>query len=113
MFRRRDLLKAAGGLFLVGTIQGRHRHFRMAMPAGPIPGGTLDPRSIPKFQMPLLIPPAMPRSADIDLGGGQKADYYEIAVRQFTQRILPGPFPMTTVWGYGSIAAPSSFSFPA
>ena len=33
--------------------------------------------------------------------GGKNIDYYEIAVRQFQQQILPVELPATTVWGYG------------
>jgi hypothetical protein len=33
--------------------------------------------------------------------GGVHVDYYEIAVRQFAQQILPPTLPATTVWGYG------------
>jgi FtsP/CotA-like multicopper oxidase with cupredoxin domain len=49
-------------------------------------------------------------------------DYYEIAVRQFQQQILPttgfGPsgseaFPETTVWSYGAVSTPSTFTYPA
>ncbi|MGZ5385012.1 MAG: multicopper oxidase family protein [Acidimicrobiia bacterium] len=71
-----------------------------------IPGGSLDPTSIPKYQTPLIIPPAMPKT-----GGG--ADYYEIAVRQFQQQILPTGMPKTTVWSYGSVNHPATFNYPA
>ncbi|HZM73533.1 MAG TPA: multicopper oxidase [Candidatus Polarisedimenticolia bacterium] len=64
-------------------------------------GPTLDPHSIPKFRTPLLIPPAMPRAGKIKVTGGRNIDYYEIAVRQFEQQILPAGMPSTTVWGYG------------
>ncbi len=57
-----------------------------------ITGGSLDPADINKYQMPLVIPPAMPQA-----GGGGDIDYYEIAVRQFQQQILPAPHPMTIV----------------
>jgi FtsP/CotA-like multicopper oxidase with cupredoxin domain len=97
------------------------------MPAGaePLPGGTLDPTTIPKYVTPLVIPPVMH-----DDGA---ADSYDIAVRQFKQQILPGGiwntingrndmFPATTVWSYGpaadsaDIVAPdptSQFNYPA
>ena len=104
-----DLLKCAGGLFLVGSLRGG-RKVRISIP---LPGGTLDPRNIPKFEMPLLVPPAMPSLGEINLSGGGKADYYEIAVRQFVQQILPSPLPATTVWGYGRPAVPGSFSYPS
>ncbi len=79
----------------------------------------LDPGSIPQFVDPLVIPPAMPRKKVID-EYGQKVDYYEIAVRQFDQQILPaGLYPATTVWSYGSahrpgtVAEGGSFNYPA
>jgi spore coat protein A len=77
-------------------------------------GGLLDPRSIPKYAMPLVVPPPMPRSA---LPGrrGRGFDYYEIAVRQFVQQVLPPRMGLgaTTVWGYGSANHPQTFNYPA
>jgi spore coat protein A len=75
-----------------------------------VPGGTLPPGSISKYVTPLVIPPAMPgrrapRRAQVD--------YYEIAVRQFQQQILPLDLPVTTVWSYGARNAPASFNYPA
>ena len=72
--------------------------------AAPLPGGTLDPLTIPKYVTPLVIPPVMN-----DNGAANK---YGIAVRQFRQQILPGgiwntingradAFPATTIWSYG------------
>jgi len=58
-----------------------------------IPGGTLDPISVPKFQTPLLIPPVMPKAGKIIQKGGKNVDYYEISVRQFSQQILPAGLP--------------------
>lgn len=81
--------------------------------AAAVPGGTLDPTSIPKYVTPLVIPPVMPQNSS----GG-----YDIAVRQFQQQILPAGFPSTTVWSYGreedevpSLApsASSTFNYPA
>ncbi len=46
--------------------------------AMPIPGGTLDPTTIPKYETPLVIPPAMPRTAKLNQPGGKSIDYYEI-----------------------------------
>jgi bilirubin oxidase len=40
-------------------------------------------------------------------------DYYEIAVRQFQQQVLPSGMPRTTVWGYGSAKHPGTFNYPA
>ncbi len=57
----------------------------------------LDSASIPKYQAGLVIPPAMPARAKLFF-----LDYYEIAVRQFKQQILPLGFALpTTVWSYG------------
>ena len=40
-----------------------------------IPGGTLDPTAVPKYQTPMLIPPAMPRADVIKQIGGKSVDY--------------------------------------
>ena len=72
--------------------------------AAPLPGGTLDPLTIPKYVTPLVIPPVMHDNGAINK--------YGIAVRQFRQQILPGgiwntlngrtdAFPATTIWSYG------------
>jgi len=58
--------------------------------------------------MPLVIPPAMPKTGKIGA-----IDYYEIAVRQFRQQILPTGMPTTTVWSYGSTSYPQTFNYPA
>ncbi|MHB8811375.1 MAG: multicopper oxidase family protein [Desulfobulbaceae bacterium] len=93
--------------------------------AVPVAGGTLDPLTIPKYVTPLVIPPVMKNNGT--------AGTYDIAVRQFSQQILPGgiwntlngrtdAFPATTVWSYGpaadsaQITAPdpaSQFNYPA
>lgn len=73
----------------------------------------LDPTSITKYQDPLVIPPAMPRTSKLKVKGGKNIDYYEIAVRQFQQQILPAGFSPTTVWSYGSVNHPGTFNFPA
>jgi spore coat protein A len=73
----------------------------------------LDPAGIPKFVQPLVIPPAMPRTNKVKQKGAKNIEYYEIAVRQFQQQILPAGYPMTTVWSYGSINHPGSFNYPA
>jgi FtsP/CotA-like multicopper oxidase with cupredoxin domain len=77
--------------------------------AQPVPGGTLDPTTIPKYVTPLVIPPVM--------NGTGRDNQYEIAVRQLQQQILPGGiwdnlsgrndgFPATTIWSYGPAADP-------
>jgi len=88
--------------------------------AQPLPGGTLDPTTVPKYVTPLVIPPVMKNSGT--------ANNYEIAVRQFRQQILPGgiwnllngrtdAFPATTIWSYGPAADPepdaSALGIPA
>ncbi len=78
-----------------------------------IPGGTLCPEDVRKFVTPLIIPPAMPNALtpNGDLppqappGLPPGYDYYEIAVAQFDQQIVPaGDAPPTTVWSYGPYA---------
>jgi FtsP/CotA-like multicopper oxidase with cupredoxin domain len=107
---RRDFLRIAGGggagLFFVGQIGGQL--FKLPVAAAQIPGGTLDPRLVPKYVTPMLIPPVMPRARTITMPGGKPADYYEISMRQFSQQILPAGLPATTVWGYGAKTAQSN-----
>jgi spore coat protein A len=94
--------------------------------AAPLPGGTLDPTTIPKYVIPLVYPPVMKNN-------GQNRNDYHIALRQFQQQILPGGpwnavsgrednFPATTVWSYGPAYDPlpevapdpsSGFNYPA
>lgn len=77
-----------------------------------LPGGTLPPESIRKYVTPLVIPPAMPRTGAA-LSSSGEVDYYEIAVRQFRQQILPPGLPRTTVWSYGSVSHPQALNYPA
>jgi len=101
MITRRTFLKfsSAGVLTLYAL-----NEFGVEEAVAAIPGGTLPPGAIPKFVMPLVKPPAMPT-----LG----PDQYSIAVRQFSQQILPAPLPPTTVWSYGSTTDASTFNYPA
>jgi spore coat protein A len=84
-----------------------------------VPGGSLDPTLVPKYQSPLVTPPAMPRTGKIKQRAAKNIEYYEIAVRQFQQQILPLGLPATTVWSYGSVQYPGtvaeggSFNYPA
>ena len=48
-----------GGIMLLALL-GLTLVLASAAAAGPLPVGTLDPISIPKYQEPLVIPPAMP-----------------------------------------------------
>jgi spore coat protein A len=95
---------ASAGFYLFGRLPGTSAPVALAQ----IPGGTLDPLTVPKFQTPMLVPPVMPRADTIPRPGGKPVDYYEISMRQFPQQILPADFPPTTVWGYGSKAAQSN-----
>jgi spore coat protein A, manganese oxidase len=110
MTRRRLLqYSAAGGatLFLPLRLDVRRA-------LAQVPGGTLPPGSIPKYVTPLVIPPAMPRTAGLPTPAAKSVDYYEIAVRQFQQNILPATMGLpTTVWSYGSVNHPGSFNYPA
>jgi len=108
---RRTILRAAGagfGLWFLGSIGGRPVAIEAAaMPGlGPaaIPGGTLAPSAIAKFVTPLVIPPPMPSVS---------ANAYSIAVKQFSQQILPGGLPSTTVWSYGATNNLASLNYPA
>jgi len=93
--------------------------------ADPVPGGNVDPMAIPKYVIPLVIPPVMKNDG--------QADSYAIAARQFKQQILPGGiwntitgrkdnYKATTVWGYGPEQDPtprvapsgdSQFNYPS
>jgi spore coat protein A len=87
---------------LVGAgfmLQSKDKDRRFA--AMQIPGGTLNLALVPKYVSPLVKPPVLPRDGKIKNKKGKNADYYEIAVRQFNQQILPPGFGMTTVWSYG------------
>jgi FtsP/CotA-like multicopper oxidase with cupredoxin domain len=79
----------------------------------PMPAAALDPMTIDKYVDPLVVPPAIPRTRKIRVRGGKNIDYYEIAVRQFQQQILPEGMPATTVWSYGAVGAPATFNYPA
>ena len=96
MFTRRTFLMYTGGTSLAAYVGTEC--------VAAIPGGTLDPAAIARYTQPLVVPSAMPATAP---------NYYEIAVRQFRQQVLPPGLPQTTVWGYGSINHPGSFNFPA
>ena len=87
-----------------------------AVHAAPVPGGSLDPLTIPKYVSDLEIPAEMP-AKKIDPLTGKKS--YDIEVVQFQQQILPKfdvnkvKLGKTTVWGYGSTGQPSTRAYPA
>ncbi|MDH3671771.1 MAG: multicopper oxidase [Gammaproteobacteria bacterium] len=78
--------------------------------AVPPPGGNLNPRSIPKYVSPLVIPPEMPQSA---------TNQYDIEVVPHNQQILPlvdndgNPLSATPVWTYGTTGTPATRNYPA
>ena len=104
MITRRAFLKYTGGTAL--TLFAFNK-LGLPKAIAQIPGGTLDPLDIPKFQTPLLIPPVMPTAGRIVQRAGKNVDYYEISMRQFQQQILPAGRPATTVWGYGAVSSES------
>jgi spore coat protein A len=104
---RRRLLQygavAAGAMMVPWYLRGDSRA------AAAIPGGTLNPTSVPKYASPLVVPGTMPKAAV--LPGG--VDYYEIALRQFKQQMLPTGLPSTMVYGYGPLQDATRFATPA
>ena len=80
---RKDCLLLTGKLwsilFLTGVLIGGISGSASAQ----IPGGTLPPSDVDKYVAPLIKPPAMPGDFK------KNKDKYKIAVRQFTQQILP------------------------
>lgn len=77
-------------------------------PTPTLPGGSLDPTAVQKYVDPVTVPGVMPKTS-----GPSGIDYYEIALRQFKQQVLPTGFPKTTVWGYGAKSNSASFRWPA
>ncbi len=104
MVTRRSFLAYTGGTALTLFATGK---FGIRQALAQIPGGSLDPASIPKYTTPLLIPPVMPKAGRIVQQGGKNIDYYEISMKQISQQILPAGLPPTTVWGYGAVASAS------
>lgn len=103
---RRTFIKAAGGAG-AGFVMYAYIPGDALRALAEIPGGTLNPLSVPKYRTRLLIPPVLPRAAVLPNPGGKPVDYYEISMRQFSQQILPSSLPATTVWGYGAVASRS------
>jgi FtsP/CotA-like multicopper oxidase with cupredoxin domain len=120
MLTRRKFLKlsAAAGASVLVPWDVRLRgvpgvRLSRAFAQGPNNPNGIDPALIAKYQMPLVKPPAMPGKFK------KNKDQYKIAVRQFTQQILPPGFQATTVWSYGSRDHPGTvleggtFNYPA
>ena len=107
MITRRNFLKytvAAGtSLFLMGRVDLGGASAEPALrPAGKrsaryatrilaqIPGGTLDPVNVPKYQTPHADPAGdADGRQDQAARCGKNIDYYEISMKQFEQQILP------------------------
>ena len=104
--KRRTFIKLAGSTTAVLYMQGISGGL-FGIARAQIPGGTLVPGDVGKFVLPLVKPPAMPGRFQ------RNKDQYKIAVRQFQQRILPSPHPVTTVWSYGSVDFPGTAVDPA
>lgn len=79
-------ITAAGAVVLTTGIRGSSAPALADGTSGTVLAGA----DIPKFVTPLLIPPAMPRTRKIKQRKGKNIDYYEIAMRQLTQQVLPG-----------------------
>ncbi len=109
MVSRREFLKLTGAS--AGALMAMRYDLRRAF-ATYVANNTLDPSTITQYAAPLVIPPAMPSNQK---GKNKDFDYYEIAVRQFGQQILPtvDGFGPTTVWSYGNVSYPATFNYPA
>ncbi|MBE0685096.1 MAG: twin-arginine translocation signal domain-containing protein, partial [Anaerolineaceae bacterium] len=105
MISRRDFLKLSGAGVL-SLYVASHGKFALKAQAQ-IPGGTLDPLSVPKYITPLLIPPVMPKAGTVKQNGGKNVDYYEISMKQISQQVLPAGLPATILWAYGPITSES------
>jgi spore coat protein A, manganese oxidase len=98
---RRDFLRinavAGAGLLMPWVAKANHESTLKNLPR-------LNGATIPKYQQPLFVPGAMPTAG---------TNYYELAIRQFYQQMLPLGYPMTKVAGYGAISNPATFATPA
>jgi bilirubin oxidase len=107
MLSRRQLVKLG---LVTGTAAVVPSALQLRTAGAAVPGGTLDPTSIPKYVTPLFIPPAMPLAGT---ASGGSVDVYSVGARRFSQQVLPSGFPRTTVFGYGSANNGATFSWPA
>ena len=128
MKNRQQIKPIVGAMALVGCVSVSGTSF-----AGHLYEGTIDGAAVPKYVTPLVIPPTMPAVGEVKTwlpkpnGRLKEKDipYYEIAVRQFEQQILPAGYAATTVWSYGAardkdadgsgrtVAEGGSFFYPA
>jgi FtsP/CotA-like multicopper oxidase with cupredoxin domain len=115
MISRRQLLTVSVAAGAGVAVPGAFAAFRsglagsaVALAPGAVPGGTLDPTTITKYVTPLFVPPVMPPTGVVN-----GVDQYAIAVRRFTQQMLPPGSPATTVLGFGSSTGPANFHSPS
>ena len=110
--KRRTFIKLSGSTAAVMYLQGVTGGL-VRVASAQIPGGTLAPGDVDKFVLPLIKPPAMPGKSN------RNKDKYKVGVREFSQRVLSPPHPLTRVWSYGSIDHPGTvaeggtFNYPA
>lgn len=77
----------------------------VAQAAAPVPVGLLDPTLIPKFVNQLNGPPPVYEPTNVlDANGNIVKQTVTVDMTSFMQQVLPAPFPMTPVWGYGGQA---------
>ena len=96
-FWRWGIFSAALIFLIAGSVTGAL--------AQAVPGGTLDPLTIPKYVTPLVIPPVLH-----DDGGS--ASSFDVSLRQINQQVLPAGFPPTPLWAYGDPNNPATFNNP-
>ena len=96
----------------------------LASPAyAQVPGGSLDPTTIPKFVAALRIPGVMPPSGIVTSSDPHHPliPAYDIEVVQFRQQVLPATdaagaptaLPQTTLWTYAALGHPETRTYPA
>lgn len=79
--------------------------------AAALPGGTLNPKAIPKYVAPMVIPSEMPNTGT--------SGSYDIEVVPHSQQILPlfdingNPLSPTPVWTYSAVGVPATRNYPA
>ncbi len=110
MKKRKVLLSISTSLMLLALSTG-------PVLAAAVPGGTLNPLTIPKYATPLVIPPVMKRYM------GRIPIPMISRCGSFSSRFCRPVLPATTVWSYGPAADPvpagaapdaaSQFNYPA
>jgi FtsP/CotA-like multicopper oxidase with cupredoxin domain len=83
----------------------------LSVPAAFAQTPSLNPKMVPKYVSPLVIPPEMPATG---MGGT-----YDIEIIPHNQQILPpvdndgNPLSATPVWTYAAVGAPGTRNYPA